>query len=180
MFIPGRVKWSSQFSIEERRELQDRYSLPDIFVRMSFSTVLDQMNAITQRNRRPIGLGGPILSVQRYVPGSALLTEGNENVLRSGDIQQRLVSSKADKFHQMIQDEEEQRNCMYRLGILPERQGHMPGRIELRDEHTEGEIKWTGDYTSQSSEEDLQLASEEVADLGSFSKIDCSGMSLYD
>lgn len=72
--------WSSQFSLEERQKLQDRYSLPEKFFMMSFSSFEHQRNAITQRNRKQAGFGGPRLLVQQHFPERELpVRNSNEN-----------------------------------------------------------------------------------------------------
>jgi hypothetical protein len=177
---PGRVKWSSQFSVEEREKLQDLYSLPEIFVRMGFSTAADQRNAITQRNGTTIGSYGPRALVQRYIPGSALITEGNEKVSTSGGIGQQLIMTKADELHKRIQDAEEERNRNYRLGLIRELHDPMPAWMLRGYENGERELEGDEDYAMESADEDLQLLSKDTADLSSFAKIDCSGMSVYD
>lgn len=79
-FKPSRVKWSSQFSLEERQKLQDSYSLPEKFFMMSFSSSEDQRNAITQRNRKQAGFSGPKLLVQQCFPKRELpARNSNEN-----------------------------------------------------------------------------------------------------
>jgi hypothetical protein len=166
--------------VEERQKLQDRYSLPEIFVRMGFSTAVDQWNAITKRNRMTIGSYGPRVLVQRYIPGSALLTEGNENVSSSGGVGQQSIMTKADKLHKKIQDAEEERNRNYRLGLIRELHDPMPDWMIQGYEQGARELEGEEDYAMESEEEDLQLGSKNTPDRGSFAKIDCSGMSVYD
>ena len=92
--------------------MKDRYSLPEIFCRMGFSTVEDQRNAIIQQNGKTLGFKGPRLLVQRYVSETGVLVGGDsKSNVSFGDVGQRFLKSKADTLHKKIQLEEEERTA---------------------------------------------------------------------
>jgi hypothetical protein len=110
-------EWSSQFSKEEREKLEDRYSLPTDFVRIAFSTVENQRNAIVGKNRKRLGYKGPALLVQRYIAEKSSLSAMKDgSVVLGADTLHERITTKAEEFHRKKQCEEELRNRSIRFG----------------------------------------------------------------
>lgn len=174
--MPVKVKWGSQFSIEERQNLQDRYSLPETFLRMSFATISNQRDAITKMNGKHAGYRGPRLLVQRYIPEAGPAVKSNDgSMIRDEDKAQSFLVSKAEMFHRKIQSEEEQRNRNCRLGIAIEGSDNM-SMVRDRDM----DIYWDGDDESDYKNERSQLTDDEEKEISYLERIDSSGMSFYD
>jgi hypothetical protein len=132
-FKPVTIRWSSQFSAEERETLEDQYSLPKNFFRMNFSTIADQRMAITKINGKKACFRGPRLLVQRYIAGR--IEDGT--MVPGGGTASESITSRAEEFHRKIQDEEMERNRNYRLGNAPEETRTLAKWMREKDEDTE-------------------------------------------
>lgn len=160
--MPGRVKWSTQFSEDERQKLQDRYSLPEAFCRISFSTAEDQRNAITRRNRKAVGFKGPKLLVQRYIPQDEPPTVSDDSsTIQFEDKGRLLLNSKAETFHRKMQSKEEERNRNHRLEV-------------------EGCTIIAGLMRVGAKERDMDIEWDDDEERDPFERVDSSGMSFYD
>lgn len=115
-FKPVTIRFSGQFSAQERETLRDQYSLPQTFFRMDFSNIEDQNKAISKVDGKRVGYKGPELRVQRYIAGNL---EDSTTVPCGGTVNP-LTTSRAKGFHTSIQGEEMEPNRSYRLENVPE------------------------------------------------------------
>lgn len=177
--MPGRVKWSLQFPLEERQKLQDRYSLPNKFFRMSFSTAEDQRNAITQRNRKEVGFKGSRLLVQLYFPETEQPARNSDgNIVGFVSIAQPPNESKADVFHK-TQSEEEERNHNSRLAFVSEENND--AREWMKEPGENRDLAIGRDEDQNETIHDLpRLVRDGEEKSLRFEKIDSSGLSIYD
>jgi hypothetical protein len=147
---------------------------------MSFSTALEQRNAITQRNRKGIGFKGAKLLVQQYFPETEAAGNNDEHTVGSENIVQHLTRSKAYDFHRKIQKEEEERNRHSRLAIASAENDAMMDWINGLGEDRGLGKEWNGHNENDAINKFSHLVRNGKEESLHFEKIDSSGLSIYD